>query len=110
MGSKLFVYEYEQTPELVERPRVLELKMVNNRMMVVSTQLIAFFNVDTGRAHRVIKAVFQEEEIVACDYLPNQNLVLLVNPKGVFKAIDADNGSVVTEMQMAEGRPLKLKY
>lgn len=110
VGSKLFSYNYEQTPEITDNPRVLDVRMVNNRLMVVSTLLVSFFNIDTGRAHRVIKAVFQEEEILACEYLQNQNLIILISAKGLMKAVDAENGSIVTEMQVPDGRPIKLKY
>lgn len=60
VGSKLFVYCYEQTPKILDRPRVLDLRLVNNRLMVICTEHITFFNVDTGRVHRVIRAVFQD--------------------------------------------------
>lgn len=33
-----------------------------------------------------------------------------MNGRGLLKAVDADNGSVVTQMQMAEGRPVRVKY
>jgi hypothetical protein len=63
--------------------------MVNRKLMAATNEAVYFFNVDTGRATRIIKAIYQDEDIVACEYLPNQNMLLLVNHRGLMKAIDA---------------------
>lgn len=47
---------------------------------------------------------------MACEYLSIQNLLLLVNPKGQLKAIDAENGGLAAELQLPEGRPIRLRY
>ena len=33
-----------------------------------------------------------------------------MNYKGVLRAIDAENGSLVHEMFLGEGRPIRLRY
>lgn len=86
------------------------MRMINNRLMVASSDAVSFFNIDTGRVSRIIKAIFQDEEITTCEYLPNQNMLLLVNPKGLMKGVDADNGGLVLEMQLPEGKPIRLRY
>jgi hypothetical protein len=42
--------------------------------------------------------------------LSKQYFILLVNPKGYMKGIDAENGSLVMEMQLALGKPIRLRY
>lgn len=42
------------------------MRMINNRLMVASSDAVSFFNIDTGRVSRIIKAIFQDEEITTC--------------------------------------------